>query len=103
MKLEMLPVSAIDSGLGMARVAHGIPHEVAGESINGRELLAAANITSAAFSPTMYTELTMKNPGILGNTEASTTLRPVVPRTLKSPSRTANGSPSLPIAQVHEA
>src|SRR5207244_2123002 len=41
-------------------------------------------ITSAAFSAIMYTALTMKNPGIRGNTDASTTRSPCVPCTLKS-------------------
>jgi hypothetical protein len=39
----------------------------------------SARITSAAFSAIMYTALTMKNPGMRGNTEASTTRNPVVP------------------------
>src|SRR5215467_5208084 len=39
---------------------------------------ASARMASAAFSPTMYTALAMKKPGMRGNTEASTTRSPAV-------------------------
>ena len=45
-------------------------------------------MTSAAFSPIMKIALAMNSPGILGNTEASTTRRPSVPCTLKSLDKT---------------
>src|SRR6266566_5004466 len=44
---------------------------------------ASSMITSLAFSLIMYTADAIKNPGIFGNTEASTTLRPRVPWTRK--------------------
>ena len=40
---------------------------------------ASAAITAAAFSPIMYTALTMNSPGTRGNTGASTTRRLSVP------------------------
>ena len=61
-----------------------------------------ARITSAAFSATMYTALTIKNPGMRGNTEASTTRNPSVPCTRKSLVSTPPPSRG-PIGQVQEA
>src|SRR5262250_2966975 len=63
---------------------------------------ASASMTSAAFSPIMYTALAMKNPGMRGNTEASTTRRPSVPWTQKFESSTPLRSRG-PMAQVQEA
>ena len=60
-------------------------------------------ITSPAFSLTMYTADAIKNPGIFGKTEASTTLRLRVPCTLKRLSITALGSLAGPILHVQEA
>ena len=57
---------------------------------------------SAAFSPTMYTALAMKRPGMRGNTEASTTRRPVVPWTFSVGVSTPPCS-RAPIGQVQEA
>jgi hypothetical protein len=50
----------------------------------------------------MYVDRRVKVPGILGYTEASTTRRPETPRTRKLESSTAMGSPSAPMAHVHE-
>ena len=60
-------------------------------------------ITSLAFSLTMYTADAIKNPGIFGNTEASTTLRLRVPWTRKRLSITALGSLAGPILHVQDA
>src|SRR4051812_26546430 len=60
-------------------------------------------MASAAFSLTMYVGTAMKNPGILGKTDASTTLRPDTPRTRNLESKTALGSPSAPIGHVQLA
>lgn len=51
----------------------------------------------------MYVETAVKVPGILGNTDASTTLKPATPLTLKLESSTAFGSLSAPMGQVEEA
>src|SRR5579875_2790810 len=59
--------------------------------------LRSSRMTSLAFSPTMYTAVTMKNPGIRGKTDASTTRSPFVPSTRKRLSRTAVGSLGSPI------
>src|SRR4030095_7095452 len=61
-----------------------------------------ARITSAAFSPIIYTALTMKNPGIRGKTEASTTRSARVPCTRKSEDNTPPLSLG-PIGHVQEA
>jgi hypothetical protein len=65
-------------------------------------LRLSSRITSAAFSPIMYTALTIKKPGMRGNTEASTTRSPLVPCTLKSLVSTPPLS-LAPIGQVHDA
>jgi hypothetical protein len=59
--------------------------------------------TSLAFSLIMQTAEARNVPGMRGNTDASTTRRPETPRTRKSPSSTALGSWSGPIAQLQEA
>ena len=59
-------------------------------------------MTSAAFSPTTYVDRSVKVPGIFGYTDASTTRRDSTPRTRKLESSTAIGSPSAPMAHVHE-
>jgi hypothetical protein len=50
----------------------------------------------------MYTALTMNNPGIRGNTDASAMRRPSTPCTLSLESTTLP-SPALPMGQVQEA
>src|SRR5262249_49892891 len=88
-------------GVPRQRLGHGVSPACAGRAAG--QPPASARITSLAFSLTMYTGVTIKKPGMRGNTEASTTRRPRAPRTRKSPSSTAPGSPSLPILQVPQA
>lgn len=65
--------------------------------------LAACIITSAAFSAMIMIGAWMKEPGILGKTDASTTRRPLTPLTSKLVFNTAIASSSAPIGFVHEA
>ena len=60
-------------------------------------------MSSEAFSLNIYTDVTMKKPGILGKTEASTIRSPSVPRTRKRLSTTAIVSSGGPMRQVHDA
>ena len=62
---------------------------------------ASARITSAAFSETIYRPRTGNVPMILGKIDMSTTLSPSTPRTRKSPSSTARGSPSTPMGHYN--
>src|SRR5206468_6648090 len=67
------------------------------------QALASSMITSDAFSLIMYTAHAMKDPGIRGNTEASTTRRLRAPCTLNRESTTVVGSPAGPILLVPHA
>lgn len=61
----------------------------------------SSRTTSDAFSFTMKMGTTIKNPGMRGKTDASTTRRLLTPRTRKRESRAALGSLSRPIGQLH--
>jgi len=67
------------------------------------EALASSTMTSDAFSLIMYTAQAMNDPGMRGNTDASTTRRLRVPCTLKRESTTAVGSLSGPNLLVPQA